>query len=120
MKLSFLIRSILCVGILSFFLYLYLDKQNELTTMRIRIPEVAKRLKMLHEENVRLKYEIDQFENPGHLMQLARKNEYRHLKHPLVEEIVVLQEGKMIPDPIEQSLPAPVKPRPALALGAKQ
>lgn len=90
MNTGFLFRiflSILCLGV---FLYLYINKQNGITELRLEIPQTAKELEALVQENTRLQFEIDRFENPLHLMELARRPEYRHLKHPLLKDIVTL------------------------------
>jgi hypothetical protein len=71
-------------------LYAYLNKHNALTQLRIKLPQVKKELKAVEEENVRLRFEIEKFEHPLHLMELARKPQYAHLKHPHSSEIIVL------------------------------
>ena len=40
---------------------------------------------------MRLSFAIEKFENPLHLMELARKPEFSHLKHPLVTEVVTVE-----------------------------
>ena len=43
----------------------------------------------IEDENTRLQYEVEAFENPLNLIELARKPEYRALKHPLSSEILI-------------------------------
>ena len=86
-------RFFVCLFALVAFLYLSIDQQNDLTALRMEIPRLAKEVKLIQEENTRLKYEIDRFENPTNLMALAQQNNYRHLKHPLVETVCSLKEG---------------------------
>jgi hypothetical protein len=74
-------------------LYSYLETQNQLTHLKIHLPEVEKEMKLIREENQRLAYEIDQFENPAHLIELAHCPEYAHLKHPLIKEILTVPEA---------------------------
>lgn len=88
-----LIRILVCIGAFGVFLYAYIDKQNAVTKRRLAIPVVAKEIKALREANTHLQYEIDLFESPEHLMQLARHSEYSHLKQPLFKEILTMQEG---------------------------
>lgn len=90
---SLLIRLGLCLSVSGVFLYSYLDKQNELTQLKIRLPEVEREIKLIQEENRRLAYEIDQFENPSHLIEIAHYPEYGHLKHPLLKEILTVPEA---------------------------
>jgi len=93
MNKGILARLLICIFVFSFCLYSYIDKQNQLTQLRIRIPDLAKKVSEIQEDNMQLQYEIDRFENPQHLMELARHSEFSHLKHPLVKEIVTVQEG---------------------------
>ncbi len=61
--------------------------------MKIRVPEVEKEIKLVREESRRLAYEIDKFENPAHLIELAHNPEFSHLKHPLLREILTVPEA---------------------------
>lgn len=115
-----IIRILICVFVLSFFLYSYLDKQNGVTTLRIKIPELIASINLIKEENTRLAYEIEQFENPNHLMQLARHSEFRHLRHPFVSDILVLEQGKVSTDDVAKTPQTLSKTSASLALGAKQ
>lgn len=116
-----LIRVLVCIGAFGISLYSYIDKQNAVTKRRLQIPVVAKEIKDLKETNTRLQYEIDLFESPEHLMQLARHSEYSHLKQPLLKEIITMQEGLALeassPDEEEK---AAGRPKLKFAIGAKQ
>ena len=109
-------RLIICLAFAGFCLYSFIDNQNEVTELRIKLPKLAKEIKAIEEENGRLRYEIEQFENPQHLMKLATLPEYSHLKHPLVKEILTVKEGVALttPAPTPEELPQ-VKPRLTLA-----
>lgn len=72
------------------FLFLYVDKKIEFMGLRLHIPLLVKELRSLQEDNTRLEYEIDRFENPTHLMELALKPEFSHLKHPRLEDIWII------------------------------
>ncbi len=93
---AFLIRFFLCILIAGFYLYLYVDKQNELTELRKEIPILSKEVKMVMEENKRLDYEIERFESPIHLMEIARKPEFGHLKHPYIKDIIVISDKEAL------------------------
>lgn len=93
-----LLRLGICLGVLGICLYSYLDTQNELTHLKIRIPEVEKEILLIREENRFLAYEIGQFESPGHLIELAHSPEFGHLKHPLLREILTVPEAFAIND----------------------
>jgi hypothetical protein len=88
-----LLRLGVCLGLFGICLYSYLDKQNQVTHLKIRLPELEKEIKLIEEENRRLAYQIDQFENPTHLIELAHHPEYAHLKHPLLREILTVPEA---------------------------
>lgn len=113
-------RLFLCLGALGICLFSYIEKQNELTKLRIQIPLVSKEIRVIHEENTRLQYEIEQFESPEHLLELARQSEFSHLKQPLVKEILTVAEGSPVQTSHKpQEIAASVKQRPALGFGAK-
>jgi hypothetical protein len=80
----------ICIASAGLFLYAYIDKQNELTELRLAIPVLSKEVKAIQEENIRLQYEIDRFESPIHLMELSRKPEFGHLRYPYLPDVVIL------------------------------
>lgn len=85
-------RLIFCIFFAGWMLYRYIDKLNEMTELQLSIPLVAKDLKEIEERNLELKYEIERFESPLHLMELARKPEFGHLKYPPLNEVMILSE----------------------------
>jgi hypothetical protein len=92
MNKDFLIRVIFCVLTLAFFLYQYINKQNRIVALRLQIPLVLQEVEAIKEEITRLQYEAEKFKNPNHLMELARRPEYGHLKQPLLNEIITVLE----------------------------
>jgi hypothetical protein len=115
-----LFRWIFCIFLLSLFLYRYTDQQNILTDLRMQLPLIVKEIRLIEEENKRLHYQIEQFENPEKLMELARRSEFGHLRHPLVKEVLMCQEGIALqynaPPGEEQLMP---KSTLSLAVGMK-
>lgn len=87
-----LIRLLICISFAGLMLYKYIDKLNDLTELRLSIPILAREVKDIHEQNLELQYTIDCFESPLHLMELARKPEFGHLKYPSINEILLLPE----------------------------
>lgn len=75
-------------------LLLYIEQLNELTRLRLEIPQLVRDVKAIQEENERMQYEIDRFESPIYLMEMLKKPEFSHLKFPRQSEIVVLEELK--------------------------
>lgn len=90
-----LLRFSICIAVFGFCLYSYLNAQNQVTELKMRIPEMGKAIKLIREENTRLAYQIDAFENPSHLLELACQPEYAHLRHPLVKDILTLPESAL-------------------------
>lgn len=76
-------------------LYAIVEEQNGLTELRLTIPALSKEVNAIHEENTRLEYNLDCFENPVHLLELARKPEFGHLKYPSITDVVILPKGHL-------------------------
>lgn len=91
----------------------YLDRQNELTKLRLRVPKLVKEIQLIEEENTHLKYQVQKFESPEHLMNLAHDAQYSHLKQPLSQEVLVVES----PDGDEPLLL--LEPKESLAAGVK-
>jgi hypothetical protein len=87
---GFLVRLFCCIFILGISLFAYVSKHNVLTEKRMRVPLLAKELQAVDEQNVRLRFSIEKFESPLHLMELVRKPEFSHLKHPVWTDIIVV------------------------------
>lgn len=83
----------ICLSLFGAYLYSYLETQNRLTKIKIEIPEMEREIQLLKEENKRLVYQINQFENPSHLIELVHRPEFSHLKHPILKEILTVPEA---------------------------
>jgi hypothetical protein len=86
-----LFRILICIVTVGSFLLFYIDQLNHLTELRLEIPILEKESRLVQEENQRLQYQIDCFESPIHLMDMARRPEFSHLVHPFADEIIFLQ-----------------------------
>lgn len=86
----FVFRLFFCIAIAGLTLFAYIEKQNDLTELRLAIPALAKEVREIQEENIRLIYEIERFESPILLMEMMRKPEFSHLKHPYLNEEIFL------------------------------
>ena len=71
-------------------LFLYLDKLNQQTALRFQIPVVEKEIEELSHKNVQLAFQLENFNNPQHLLELAKQPEYSHLKFPFMEDVMVI------------------------------
>ena len=74
-------------------LFAYIEKQNELTELRLAIPILAKLVKDIEYENIQLFYEIEHFQRPLHLNELKLKSEFTHLKNPSLNDEIFLPKG---------------------------
>lgn len=90
MKLERLFRCILCIIAIGYFQYIYLQKQHEVTKLRLDIPHLSSSVKKAKEENLHLRFLVDQFENPQYLGKIARDKRFAHLKYPLLSEIITI------------------------------
>lgn len=91
MSTALLFRLLICCALTSLLTYVYLDRNNRLTELRLDLPQLADALEGLREENAQLQYERDRFNSPLHLMTLAEKPECRHLRHPRLSEVIILE-----------------------------
>lgn len=87
------VKILLCLTALGVVVFGHIDRTNELTEMRREIPKLEKELRKVELENARLQFEVDQFESPAHLLELARKPEFGHLKFPSLEDVLVVEES---------------------------
>lgn len=90
-----LIQLWICIFFAGLTLYKYIDKLNELTELRLSIPVLAKEVKEIQEKNLELEYAIERFDSPVHLMELARKPEFGHLKYPPLTEVIMIPEASL-------------------------
>lgn len=85
------VKITLCIFVAALFLYFYIQKQNELVELRMKLPALEKEVNALTEEINRLQYEIDRFESPIHLMELRKNPEYSHLKFPELKNVIIVE-----------------------------
>ncbi len=119
MRKGLMIRVFLCLSVFSLCLFSYLEKQNEVTQLKLHIPKVAKEIKALHEDNAKWQYEISQLESPENLMELARDSRYSHLRYPLTKDVLTMQQGIALQSPaVDKSQTISIEPKLTLAVGA--
>lgn len=98
MKKRIFFQLLFCFTVFSLCIYFYLEKQNYLTHLRIEIPKTYSCLQEMKEEMAKCEYEMDQWESPARLMQLASSPQFTHLSHPYADHILVLAEGVFSPN----------------------
>jgi hypothetical protein len=90
---SMFTRFMVCLFFLSFSIYSYLDKHNSCTALRMSLPKITKEIEAIREGNANLQYQIECFENPQHLLDIASRKEFAHLKFPFTQEVLTVNEG---------------------------
>jgi hypothetical protein len=90
---ALLTRLLVCISLFCGTLFFYLDRHNRVTQLQLELPNLQAELQAIEEKNARYSYEIECFENPARLMELLRQPEFRHLKHPPLNEVLILRRG---------------------------
>ncbi|NGX59596.1 MAG: Cell division protein FtsL [Chlamydiae bacterium] len=106
-------RIFVCIVSLGYCLYSYLNVQNEITELRIRIPALMSEVRRIQEENTHYQYEIETFVNPENLMNLAMAKEFSHMKFPICSEVITMRQT----DPLElqqENRNVPLKKQPSI------
>lgn len=85
-------RVFICVLFLGVCIYSYLDLQNGITEMRIKIPGLVTELRKIEEKNTLYQYEIERFESPENLLALAKQGLYSHLRFPICSEVITMRQ----------------------------
>jgi cell division protein FtsL len=85
-------------------MYSYIEKQNELTALKIIIPKISKEISDLKEEIRKYEYEVKQFESPNRLMEFVKSQEFSHLKHPFVNQVLTIKQGIALKEDIKKDI----------------
>lgn len=93
--LRLLIQFWISLSIVGLALYLYVDQKNELIRLQMEIPVVEKELKGVLEENIRLRYRIQQFQDPQKLLELHSHPPYASMKYSSVDQVLILPGGQI-------------------------
>jgi hypothetical protein len=118
---SIFLRLFACLSIFSFSIYSYLDKQNTCTELKMYLPKLTKEIQAIREVNANLQYQIECFENPQHLLTMAGRPEYAHLKFPFTEEVLTVKEGLALQwNPSKEPKAEQSKSKTPIVVGAKQ
>lgn len=93
--LRLLIQFWISLSIVGMALYFYVDQKNELIRLQMEIPVIEKELKGALEENTRLRYRIQQFQDPEKLLELHRQPSYATMKYSSVDQVLILSGGQI-------------------------
>ncbi|MCH1430841.1 MAG: hypothetical protein GWP59_09060 [Chlamydiales bacterium] len=85
----------ICLFALVVVFFSYIQRQNDLTTLRVFIPTRAKVLHDIKEENKRLQYQVDLFYSPSNLLRMSLKPEFGDLDFPYQDEVLLVDRNKV-------------------------
>jgi hypothetical protein len=86
-------RMSVIILVFAFSFYFYIEKQNELTKLKIELPKKTVELTHIKEEIKELQYALEQLESPSRLMELSTSKQFSHLKYPFLKDILNVEEG---------------------------
>lgn len=110
MKKRIFLQSLLCLTAFGVMLYSYISTCHEVREKQALVYQSSKQLAILSEENTRLSYEIDRFEDPKNLMQLAKSKKFSHLKVPSSDEVIICSKTQALDIPIQREIDAHASP----------
>lgn len=93
---NILFRIFLCLGTLCLFAFLSIRKENEITALRLTIPQLSKEVKVLAEENTRLLFEKERFESPENLLKIAATPTFSLLHYPVATNVSIFPKGFLL------------------------
>ena len=85
-------RLFVCLLIFITFLYLYVLKQNDVTRLRLSIPQLDLEVDAIQEKNELLVFHLQRQQEPVKLLEWLELPEFAHLKFPLKEDVIIIEE----------------------------
>lgn len=83
-------KILICVISFSVALCAYLNARNDVTSLMIELPRISHELSLIEEKNTILKFEVEKFENPSHLLNLLNTCEYAHLVPTEADTVIAI------------------------------
>lgn len=105
-----------CLSLFVIFLLSYLDRQNKVVELKLKIPKEQKEIERLVQENQVLRAKIDHLEHPLELMSFLKKKEFRHLSFYLDKDIVCLKAAPQIKK--EKKIEQVCRPAPSISIAS--
>lgn len=87
------IKILICFAAFTGYLYSVLQKQNKISKLSFKLPRLEKELRSIEEENIKLRYKLNAFTSPEHLLALLKQSEYSHLKFYTAPETLKMNSG---------------------------
>ncbi|MGE3954729.1 MAG: hypothetical protein AB7F31_06065 [Parachlamydiales bacterium] len=79
---SVVVRLIGCLVFFGGILALFLEQNNRLMQLRIKLPQLEQEVAMKRDREQTLRYAIEERESPQRLLEASRKPEFAHLEFP--------------------------------------
>ncbi len=92
MRRHLLFRLLFCILLSASVLYVYIDKQNKITELKIEIPKLKEEVRVLREMNASLALQIEELESPKHLIAKMGRSQFSHLRYP--SRILIVEEDE--------------------------
>lgn len=80
-------RIVAGLGCFAAFLYAYVVHHNRVLQLQMDIPKIAKEVREIEQDNIRLRFKIQQFEDPSNLMKTLAMKEYLHLEYAASSDV---------------------------------
>jgi cell division protein FtsL len=119
MKPTLLAKSVVCLGFLGFSVCSYLSKHNTCMALKMQIPKVMEEIKIIQEENEALSYQIECFENPQNLLNIAKSCQFSHLQFPPLENILAIKKDGILPKTPNTLAEKINQPTPPVVIGSR-
>lgn len=91
MSRGLLVRLLICILFVGALLFQTIRWQNKITALRLEIPKINQQLRAVEGEVSRLRFEIEKFENPAHLLELTQDPQFSHLRYPTGGEVQIVK-----------------------------
>lgn len=81
----------ICICLFGAFLMRHVQRQNDLTRVRLEIPQIAMQARALEERSLQLKEEVGKLQTPKVLLDQLDRGEFAHLMAPLPQQIWIIE-----------------------------
>ncbi len=85
------LRLAICIALLGTFLIAHVERQNELTRLRLQIPQIHARSCRLKESAMQLQSRVIKSQSPRHLLTLLKRKEFQHLHFPPKDRLWMIE-----------------------------
>lgn len=91
----------ICICLFGAFLVRHVQRQNDLTRLRLEIPQIAMQARALEERALQLQEEVGKLQTPKILLEQLDRSEFAHLRAPLPQQIWMLEEETRSRPPLD-------------------